>query len=32
MDDAEGYQKITGVLLPIHHLDEAKGEVSSKAF
>lgn len=29
MDDAEGHQKITGILFPIHHLDEAKGEVSS---
>lgn len=29
MDDAEGHQKITGILFSIHHLDEAKGEVSS---
>lgn len=31
MDDAESHQKISGILFPIHHLDEAKGEVSSKA-
>lgn len=31
MDDAESHQEISGILFPIHHLDEAKGEVSSKA-
>lgn len=30
MDDAESQQEITGILLPIHHLDEAKCEVSSQ--
>ena len=29
IDNAEGHQKITGILFPIHHLDEAKGEISS---
>lgn len=31
MDDAESQQKIAGILLPIHHLDEAKCKVSSEA-
>lgn len=31
MDNAEGHEKVTGILFSIHHLDEAKGEVSSKA-
>ena len=29
IDNVEGHQKITGILFPIHHLDEAKGEISS---
>lgn len=31
MDNAESHKKISGILFPIHHLDEAKGEVRSKA-
>lgn len=28
----EGHQQIAGILLPIHDLDEAKGEVGTQAF
>lgn len=27
----EGHQQVAGILLPIHHLDEAKGEVGTQA-
>lgn len=32
MHNLEGHQQIAGILLPIHDLDEAEGEVGTQAF